>query len=74
MIIAVLILIFSVLALIAGLELFKKRQWQQLITVLMLLAFGFTLSLLLAIGIEVPNPNKGIEFLIKGSGLPKLFD
>lgn len=72
--VVILILIFSVLALIQAPGLIRKKQWGELTTVSVMFAIGFTLSLLIAIGVKVPNPNKGIEFLIKGSGLSNLLD
>lgn len=63
--IIVLILAFSVLALIEIPKLLRKKQWPELITSSVLLSIGFLLSLLQIIGVDVPNPNKGIESLIK---------
>lgn len=67
--VVILIMIFSVLALIQAPGLNRKKQWRELATFSLLLAIGFTLSLLLIIGIQLPNPNKGIEFLLKEVGL-----
>jgi len=60
-----LILIFSGAALIDIPGLFRNKQWGELITASILLAIGFVLSLLLIIGVKIPNPNKGIEKLIE---------
>lgn len=60
-----LILAFTGIALVEIPGLFRKKQWGELAAFFVLLAIGFTLSLLQAIGVKVPNPDKGIEFLIK---------
>jgi len=41
-----------------------KKLWKELATFLILLFIGFTLSFLHAIDINLPNPNKRIEYLI----------
>lgn len=43
----------------------KKKQRNELATFLVLLVIGFTLSFLQLIDVELPNPNKEIEHLIK---------
>ena len=63
--ILMLILIFSGAALIDIPGLLKNKQWGELITASSLLAIGFVLSLLLIIGVKIPNPNKGIQKLIE---------
>lgn len=60
-----LILVFTVIALLEIPGLLKQKQWAELITSSVLLSIGFLLSLLQTVGVKVPNPNKGIEFLIK---------
>lgn len=59
------ILVFGVLTLIQAPALIKKKQWGELAAVFTLLAMGFMLSLLQTIGVKIPNPNDGIEFLIR---------
>ncbi len=61
----ILILVFIGIALVEAPGLFIKKQWGEFAAFCVLLAIGFTLSLLQTIDIKVPNPNKGIEFLIK---------
>lgn len=61
----ILILVFTGIALIEALGLFRKKQWGEFAAFCILLTIGFTLSLLQTIDVKVPNPNKGIEFLIK---------
>lgn len=41
----------------------RQRQWGELALFTGLVFFGFVISLLQAIGVPVPNPVKGIEFL-----------
>lgn len=60
-----LILIFTIIALFEFPGLVKKKEWRELITSSVLLAIGFMLSFLQVIGVKVPNPNKGIEALVK---------
>ena len=63
--IGLLIIIFAGIALMEIPDLLRKERWNELTTFLALLAIGFTLSILQTTGIKVPNPNKGIEHLIK---------
>ena len=60
----IIILVFAGAALIDIPGLIKKKQWKELITASSLLFIGFVLSLLQVIGVKLPNPNKGITFLI----------
>ena len=60
-----LILVFSVIALIEVPKLIKKKLWGELAAFSVLLSIGFILSLLLTIGVKLPNPSKAIENLIK---------
>lgn len=60
-----LLLVFAGIALLEIPGLMRKKQWPELITSSVLLAIGFILSFLQVIGVDVPNPNKGIEYLIK---------
>jgi len=43
----------------------KKKQWGEVVIISVLLTAGFTLSLFQILGVDVPNPNKGIESIIK---------
>lgn len=45
-------------------KMIKKKQRNELATFLVLLAIGFTLSFLQSIDVKLPNPNKGIEYMI----------
>lgn len=61
----VLLLLFAIIAFFEIPGLIRKKQWPELITSSVLLTIGFILSFLQVIGVDVPNPNKGIEYLIK---------
>ena len=63
--ILLLLFIFGVLALIDLPGLFRKKQWAEFITSTVIFSMGFLLSLFHVIGFNFPNPNKGIEYLIK---------
>ncbi len=41
----------------------RRREWGELVLFLVLVLFGFAVSFLQAIGVRVPNPVRGIEFL-----------
>lgn len=58
-------LIFTCISLYEIPSLVRKKQWPELITSSVLLTIGFVLSFLQVIGVHVPNPNKGIEYLVK---------
>lgn len=61
----VLILAFIGIALVEIPGLVRKKWWGEFAAFCVLLAIGFTLCLLQTIDVKVPNPDKGIEFLIK---------
>lgn len=44
--------------------LIRKKYWRELAAFLTFLLPGFIISVLLAAGITVPNPVKGIEFVV----------
>lgn len=62
---SVVLLVISFIAIVAyeAPDIIRERQWGQLALFIVLVLLGFTISLLQAIGIPVPNPVKGIEFL-----------
>ncbi|ATW24763.1 hypothetical protein [Candidatus Formimonas warabiya] len=45
--------------------LLRKKLWPELAVFFMVWLLGFVLSLLLAVGVELPTPTDGIEYLIK---------
>ena len=61
----VLLLLFAIIALLEIPGLMRKKEWPELIAFSILLTIGFLLSFLQVIGVEDPNPNKGIAYLIK---------
>lgn len=63
--ILLLVIVFLGLVLFELAELIQKRYWRELITVIFLLSIGFILSLLLAMGIEVPNPSNVLVYIFK---------
>ncbi|CDX04740.1 hypothetical protein DesLBE_2552 [Desulfitobacterium sp. LBE] len=63
--ILLLVIVFLGVVLFELPELIQKRYWRELITVIFLLSIGFILSLLLAMGIEVPNPSNALVYIFK---------
>ncbi|ACL18906.1 hypothetical protein [Desulfitobacterium hafniense] len=63
--ILLLVIVFLGVVLFELPELIQKRYWRELITVTFLLSIGFILSLLLAMGIEVPNPSNALVYIFK---------
>nr|WP_243270090.1 hypothetical protein [Thermanaerosceptrum fracticalcis] len=63
--IVLLIAAFVGIALFEVPGLIQKKYWRELIVFLMFLLGAFILSLLQVLGVKVPNPVKGIEFLVK---------
>ena len=57
--------VFIGIAVIEVSRLLGKKRGREIVLALVLLGIGFTLSVLQILGVKVPNPNKGIEFLIK---------
>lgn len=45
-------------------DLIKNKHWRELAVFLAFLLPGFIVSILLAAGIPVPNPVKGIEYMV----------
>jgi hypothetical protein len=46
--------------------LIQKQYWRELVVFSAFLLFAFIVSLLQVLGVKLPNPNTGIEQLIKG--------
>ncbi|SHN48958.1 hypothetical protein [Desulfitobacterium chlororespirans] len=63
--ILLLVIVFLGVVLFELPELIQKKYWRELITVIFLLSIGFILSLLLAMGIEVPNPSNALVYIFK---------
>ncbi|GAB6152027.1 hypothetical protein JCM17380_07770 [Desulfosporosinus burensis] len=43
----------------------KKKYWRELTVFSLLLLLAFILSLLQTMGVKIPSPMKGIQYLIK---------
>jgi len=43
----------------------KEKLWRELAAFLAFFAFAFTIGLLQAMGVELPNPLEGIRYLIE---------
>lgn len=59
------IIIYLVLIMFESSVLIKKKKSGEFAVALVLFSIGFILSVLQVAGVKVPNPNKGIEYLIK---------
>jgi len=46
-------------------KLIRAKEWRELTVFSALYAFGITLSILLIIGVTIPSPIKGAQFIIK---------
>lgn len=46
--------------------LIQKRYWRELAAFSFFLLLAFVISLLQVLGVKIPNPNTGIEQLVKG--------
>jgi len=63
--------VFLLLSAFLGITLFEvpgliqKRYWRELIAFFVFLSIAFILSFLLTIGVKIPNPTKGIEYVVK---------
>ncbi len=60
-----LIIAFIIIILFEVPPLIKKKYWRELIAFSLFLGFGFFLSLLLVLGVDIPSPAKEIEGVIK---------
>jgi hypothetical protein len=60
-----LIIAFIGIALFEVPGLIQRKYWRELIFFLILLLLAFILSFFQVIGIQIPSPIKGIEFLVK---------
>lgn len=63
--IALLITAFIGIALFEIPDLIQRKRWRELLVFLVFLLFAFIVSLLQVLEIKLPNPVKGIEFLVK---------
>ncbi len=61
----VVIIIFIIIALFELPLLIKEKQWRELIVFSGLFVFAFIIAILQSIGIDIPNPIKGIISFLK---------
>ena len=64
----VLILVFLVIIALEVPGLVRKKMWRELVAFSILLVIGMVFSFGQALGYEMPNPNKGIEYMFKSVG------
>ncbi|NLJ60386.1 MAG: hypothetical protein GX338_05505 [Firmicutes bacterium] len=62
--IALLVAVFTVIALFEVPKILEKGLWREFLVFSVLLLFGFTLSVLLALEVRLPSPVKGIRSLM----------
>jgi hypothetical protein len=60
-----LILMFGALGLVDVPQLVKGRRWWELAVYAVLMALAFTLILLRALDVDVPNPVKDTQYVVK---------
>ncbi|MDA8234566.1 MAG: hypothetical protein M0Z31_07210 [Clostridia bacterium] len=64
----VLVLVFLAIIAMEVPSLVKKQMWRELVAFSLLLLIGMVFSFGQALGYQMPNPNKGIEFIITSAG------
>ena len=62
--IILLALVFLIIVIIEAPKLIINKYWKELIVFLSLLLLAFVLTVLLILDVDIPNPLKGIEYLI----------
>lgn len=60
-----LIIVFIGIALFEVPGLIRKKYWRELTVFSIFLLLAFILSLLQTIGVKIPNPTKGMQYLVK---------
>ncbi|MDP4146216.1 MAG: hypothetical protein Q8936_17310 [Bacillota bacterium] len=60
-----LIIIFIVIILFDVPEMIKKEYWRELKVYSVFLIIAFTMSIFLVTGLPIPNPVKGMEYVVK---------
>jgi len=63
--ILLLILLFIIIFLFEGPSLIKKNDYKEFAAFAVLLGIAFTLALLQVIGIKIPSPMKGIQYIVE---------
>ncbi len=61
--VALLVVSFVVMVAYEAPEMIRQRQWGELALFIGLVLFAFTVSFLQVIGVSIPSPVKGIEYL-----------
>lgn len=64
-VIVLLIMLFIGIVLIKVPGLVKKKMWRELVAFSVYLCIGVALSIPLVLGVELPNPTRAIEALVK---------
>ncbi len=64
MLIFLIILVFAVICYIEVPDLVKKKYWRELIVFFVFLIPGLVLTIMLSLDMYIPNPNRGIEFIV----------
>lgn len=65
MIIILDVLAFLVIAYFNVPKLVRAKEWRELTVFMALYALGMTLSILLIIGVTIPSPIKGAQYILK---------
>ncbi len=60
-----LIMVFIGIVLFEVPGLIRKRYWRELIAFSLFLLLAFTMTILQAIGVEIPNPLIGMQYVVK---------
>jgi len=75
--IVLLVSVFIAIGLFEGPKMVREKLWRELLVFGFLLFFGFTLSILLTLGVPVPSPVRGIRSLmnpiLKLLGIPTYY-
>lgn len=58
------IIIFLIITVLQGKMLVKKREWKEFAVFEILLIIGFVLSLLIALGNNIPDPIEGLKKIL----------
>lgn len=65
MIIILVVLAFLVIAYFNVPKLIRAKEWRELTVFMSLYTLGMTLSILLIIGVTIPSPIKGAQYILK---------
>ncbi|MEW6228158.1 MAG: hypothetical protein AB1700_08735 [Bacillota bacterium] len=63
MLVVLLVVSFVVMVAYEAPEMIRQKQWEELALFIGLVLFAFTVSFLQVIGVPIPSPVKGIEYL-----------